>query len=81
MTGSSIRQSKEMGSGRCCFRWRVRDQLADKVTIGYLPERSKGTRNAQAWGQSIPGRGTAMGLMILEPTGKEEGHGSMGPQS
>lgn len=69
-----------MGSGRCHFRWRARDQLADKVAIGSLPERGEGTGNAQVWGQSIPGRGTAMGLTLLEQTGKEEGHGSMGPQ-
>ena len=57
MTGRSIRQSKEMGSGRCHFRWRVRDQLADKVAIGCLPERSEGTGKAQVWGQSTPGTG------------------------
>ena len=69
-----------MGSGRCHFRWRVRDQLADKVAIGCLPERSEGTGKAQVWGQSTPGRGSAMGLTLPEQTGREERHGSMGPQ-
>lgn len=68
-----------MGSGRGYFRWRVRDQLVDTAAVGYPPERSKGTRSARVWGQSIPGRGAAMGLMPLKQTGKEEGNGSVGP--